>query len=205
MGDTAEFVDIQDEAPTLEVTEDTISLWRIIRHTVFMWLGVLALLLVGALFFKGPLTDLATWIAHTFGAVGILVALALSDTFFIPIPPDALLFAAAASPDISDLPMMIAACVTSTACGSMAYLIGPYIGRIPLLERRIEAYRPRGEAMFAKYGVWAIALAAVSPLPYSMACWLAGIYKMPYKGFFVATLFRIPRIALYYALFLLGW
>jgi len=194
-----------DENVDVDVIENTISIGRIIRQTIVLSLGIIAFMVVGAVFFKDPLTELATWIVHTFGPVGILIGIILSDTLSFPIPPDAMLFTAAAAPDIPDLPMIIAVSVTSFAAGSIAYVIGPYLGRIPFLEKRLETYRPRGEAMFERYGVWAVALAAMSPLPYSMACWLAGIYKMPYKKFVVATLFRMPRMAFYYALFILGW
>ena len=38
-----------------------------------------------------------------------------------------------------------------------------------------------------------------------ITCWMAGIYKMPYGKFLLATLFRAPRMVAYYYLFVLGW
>ena len=80
-------------------------------------------------------------------------------------------------------------------------MLGPYVGRVPFLRNKIEQWRVKGEHLFDRWGVWTVAIGALSPLPYSITCWFAGIYNMPYRRFFLATLFRIPRIIAYYMIF----
>lgn len=189
---------------TPEELEQTTSLRAIIIQTLLVSLVIVAGVVVAAMFFKKPLTEMATWLVETFGIGGVLVGIALSDIFTFPIPPDTFIFIAATSP-YPAAPMLVAICITSIICGSIAYFVGPQLQRIGFISRRIEKFRPRGEALFGKWGVWAVAIGALSPLPYSITCWMAGIYKMPFWRFFLATLFRAPRMIGYYYLFMLGW
>ena len=146
----------------------------------------------------------ATVIVDTLGAFGVFVGVFASDVFGIPVPPSTYVFAAIAS-DSPTAPILIIAIITSIFGGSIAYFIGPYIGKIPFLNTQLERFRPRGEGIFDRWGIWAVGAAALTPLPFSLCCWLAGIYRMPFGRFFTATLMRGPRLMLYYGLFLLGW
>ena len=184
--------------------DDVTSLRAIIIQTIVVSVLIVIAVVIAAMFFKEPLTELANWLVNTFGIWGVLAGIAASDIFTFPIPPDTFIFIAATS-DYAALPMLTAICVTSIICGSVAYFVGPQIQRIGFVNRRIEKFRERGEALFGKWGVWAVAIGALSPLPYSITCWMAGIYKMPYGRFFLATLFRAPRMVAYYYLFVLGW
>ena len=48
------------------------------------------------------------------------------------------------------------------------------------------------------YGVWAIVLAALTPLPWSVTSWTAGALHMPWRHYLLGSLARAPRIILYY-------
>ena len=181
------------------------SLRPIIVQTVLISLVLVALLVIGALFFKEPIDELSRWVVVHLGLPGIIVAVMISDVLTAPIPPDTMLFMAATSPDIHNGVAIVTISLASTIAGSIAYVVGPYLSKLPIIREKIEGFRPRGEALFERWGSWAVAIGALSPLPYSIFCWMAGIYKMDYKRFFIATLFRIPRIAGYYALFMFGW
>ncbi len=181
------------------------SLRPIIVQTVLLSIVLVVLLVIGALFFKEPINELSRWVVIHLGLPGIIIAVIVSDVLTAPIPPDTMLFMAATSPDIHNGVAIVTISLASTAAGSMAYVIGPYLSKLPYLRNKIEGFRPRGEALFERWGSWAVAIGALSPLPYSVFCWMAGIYRMDYKRFFLATLFRIPRIAGYYALFMYGW
>ena len=65
---------------------------------------------------------------------------------------------------------------------------------------KLRAYIKRrgGDEMTAQLrrgGRWFLAIAAVSPVPYSVTCWAAGATKMAYLDFIVISLLRIPRVA----------
>ncbi len=204
LDDTTDPVEPTAEATASRTREGSASLKAIILQTLGVSLAIIGLVAIAAIFFKEPLTQFANWIVHTFGLAGVLVGIAASDIFTSPIPPDTFIFIAATS-DFPAAPMLAAICITSIACGSASYFLGPQLRRIGFIQRRIERWRPRGEVLFQEYGVWAVAIGALSPLPYSITCWMAGIYEMPYKKFFAATLFRAPRIVAYYFIFVVGW
>ncbi|MBN1544212.1 VTT domain-containing protein [Candidatus Woesearchaeota archaeon] len=55
----------------------------------------------------------------------------------------------------------------------------------------------KGQELFSKYGVYAVAVGAMSPIPYSAVCWTAGIYRMSYFKFILASIItRLPRFFL---------
>src|SRR5699024_2773959 len=111
------------------------------------------------------------------GLSGIFLAVIASDAFGFPIPPSTFLFAAVASGS-PVFGLLILISLTSILGGTIAYLIGPWIGKLPLLKRILERARPRGERLIDRWGVWAIGVAAITPLPFPIFCWLAGIYRM---------------------------
>ena len=61
-----------------------------------------------------------------------------------------------------------------------------------------EYYRESGRRLIRRYGTWAVALAAFTPLPYSTISWLAGMLGVPPGKYALASLLRAPRFALYY-------
>jgi membrane protein YqaA with SNARE-associated domain len=52
-----------------------------------------------------------------------------------------------------------------------------------------------------KYGFWAVALGSVTPFPFSLACWSAGVMEIRWTTVLAASLlFRVPRFLIYYSL-----
>jgi membrane protein YqaA with SNARE-associated domain len=193
--------DAPDATPQPDQNE---SLRPIIVQTAVVTAILVALIAVGSVFLRGPLEWFANWVVTELGLFGVFFGVLATDIFTIPIPPDAYLFVVVAS-DGPVAAILAVCCAGSIIAGSLAYKLGPYIQRLPFLRSRLEHFRSRGERLFLKYGVWTVVIAALSPIPFSITCWLAGIYKMPYRSFFFATFARIPRLLGYYALFVLGW
>jgi membrane protein YqaA with SNARE-associated domain len=184
--------------------EKEASLRPIIIRAALLTIAMVVVIALAGAFFREPLQTLADWVVVELGLVGVFLGVIATDAFTVPVPPDTYLFVAVASQ--SDVvPILAVCCFASILAGQIAYKIGPYIQRLPFLHARLERYRTRGERLFRTYGVWTVALAALTPLPFSVTCWLAGIYRMPYRGFFLATFARIPRLLGYYGLFVLGW
>lgn len=175
----------------------------IIRAAVFT-VVVVGLVAIAGVVIREPLEVLANWVVAELGLWGVFLGVVATDAFTLPIPPDTYLFVAVAS-DADVAPILAVCCVGSILAGSIAYKIGPTISRLPLLRPRLEHFRQRGEKLFGRYGVWTVALAALTPIPFSITCWLAGAYRMPYGPFLLATFARVPRLLGYYALFRLGW
>ena len=185
-------------------SSDGTDLRRVGLFTAMTVAGAFAAVAVMAFVLRTPLTHLALYVAHSLGLPGIFGGVLFADATNFPLPPDLFLFTAVAG-TLSPLAVLAVVSGASILAGSVAWSLGPLLGRIPGIGRRVERYRQQGEAFFARYGVWAVAIAALTPLPYSAFAWLAGAYRMPWKRFLLATLFRIPRFLFYLLLFRIGW
>jgi len=187
-----------------EAEEDALSLGRLAVETTVVTILLVGAVVVAGYLFRSPLEEMARWLIEVLGYLGIFVGVFLADAFTVPIPVDVYLFLSIASG--ASVTLTLVACSTaSVLAGNLAYAIGPYIERIPILRSRLEDFRPRGEFLFQKWGGRAVALAALTPIPFSIVGWLAGIYRTPYHWFAAATLARVPRIVGYYALYAYGW
>ena len=129
----------------------------------------------------------------------LLLLVALNDFFITPVSPDIVIFLISRkSPDSYILIAALGA--ASVLGGVLAWLCGRY------LERRfksdsLENFVTENHALINKYGVWIVALGALTPIPYSLSCWAAGALKMDFSKFFLMVLLRIPRFLIYFYFF----
>lgn len=166
---------------------------------------VLSLLVLGLIaaglvrHFEAELAWVTEAVFAHFGIVGIAVALFITDAFVSPLPPDSLLFLIAASPYHANWPPLIAflGCV-STVAGMVGYGLGRVFSRLPVLKRTLQKTRERSRERIEKFGAWAIVLGALTPVPFSITCWTAGIMHVRFRDVWWPTLLRIPRYMLYY-------
>jgi membrane protein YqaA with SNARE-associated domain len=56
-----------------------------------------------------------------------------------------------------------------------------------------------------RYGAGALALGALSPLPFSICCWAGGALRIRPSIFLAVALLRIPRVAFYLWLIQIGF
>ncbi len=134
------------------------------------------------------LTDWMLSLADSDWAIGLLILISFSESVVFPIPPDPLLIAIGiANPESA---IWVAAFVTlASVCGAyVGHWLGRKVGR-PLLRRLIsESKTARAEALFGKYGAWAIVAAAFTPIPYKVFTILAGILDLRMRNFLIASL-----------------
>ncbi|HCH10402.1 MAG TPA: hypothetical protein DEW32_14540, partial [Dehalococcoidia bacterium] len=70
----------------------------------------------------------------------------------------------------------------------MGHWIGRKIGR-PLLHRLVSENKTvRVEALFNKYGAWAILVAAFTPIPFKVFTILAGVMNLEMRPFIIASI-----------------
>lgn len=146
--------------------------------------------------FKEPLLEIGRRFVTSFGGPGIALGFLLPDALTLPMPNDAF----TAFGLWGGMPFWTVVgwgTLGSLLGGSTGWVIGRY-----LLSRsaRLRDYIKRrgGDEMAAQLrrgGRWFLAIAAISPIPYSVTCWAAGATKMPYGEFFLISLLRAPRVA----------
>jgi membrane protein YqaA with SNARE-associated domain len=166
--------------------------------------GLLVLLLFGTLAVLGvayedELLAATSTLYRALGLPGLLGILFVSDAVMSPIPPDAVLVVIAKSELHGHWPLLVAGIgMMSVVAGSVGWLLGSWLAftRVPrlLFGRGLE----RNERLVRRYGAWSVALGALTPIPFSLTCWTAGMLKLPFKLFAAVALLRIPRFVGYY-------
>jgi membrane protein YqaA with SNARE-associated domain len=176
------------------------SLWKM------LW-GTLALMVVfisAAIPFKDELAAIGSTIAGGLGYPGIGIGIMMSDMFTLPIPPDVYL-ALAVTAGMDPVSVIFWGSLGSMAGGIGAFFIGKLMYRTAFAQRLMAPFKEKGTQFINRLGVFAVIIAAITPLPFSIICVLAGMMGMRFVVFLPATLFRIPRIAGYFLLIKWGW
>ena len=134
------------------------------------------------------LTDWTLQIADSDWAVWLLALLAFSESVVFPIPPDPVLIAIGVADPGSAIWVAALVTIASVAGACVGHLLGRRVGR-PLLRRLVSESRvDRAEALFERYGAWAILVAAFTPIPYKVFTILAGVLDLPMRTFLLASL-----------------
>lgn len=134
-----------------------------------------------------------------FGVRGVALYVFIVDLFILPLSVDLIWpFVMAWHPLVAILVMG-----TSSVAGAFtAYLLGRLVGLIPPIERWVlRISGTQTSELLTKYGVLAIVITGLTPLPFSTACMLAGILKLAPLKVFLSTLIRYVRMAIYYVIF----
>lgn len=89
--------------------------------------------------------------------------------------------------------------VISYAAGVLGYYIGRYFSKTNLYQRINERYLKQYDAQLKRYGLYLVLVGAVTPVPFSATCMLAGSVNIPLRNFLLICISRILRFAVY------GW
>lgn len=154
-----------------------------------------------------PVRRMYEWILHwaeTRYAGTALAILAFSEAVWFPIPPDPLLVALCLGKPKRSFWYALNCTFWSTFGAMLAMLAGTLVGKERVLDA-MEYVNLRHEAemalnLFRDYGFWAIAIAALSPIPYKVFAWIAGFAGCHWLTFLAATvIFRKFRY------FMIAW
>lgn len=170
-------------------------------------LGAAAIVALVALLARTWRTELEAMghaFVEQFGYAGMAAGTFLADGLHVPVPPQFYMLASIAS-ERSAAWTLVAVCIGSLLGGATAYAIARRASDLPFLKRLLARTQHKVDWLFARYGYWAVAIGSLTPIPYSFLCYVAGGYRMPARIFFVLSLFRIPKVVLYFYLVQLGW
>lgn len=143
-------------------------------------------------FYRDELDAIGRAFVARFGHVGVALGVFSSDALTSPIPPQAYVVAALAGKSAPVATFAVGS-VATVAAGVVGYQIGRVLPRVPFVGRLLVRTRQRVDAMFERWGAWAILIAVFSPVPYSLLCYLCGMYRMPPRLFAGLLVLRIPR------------
>mgnify|MGYP001237021357 FL=1 len=137
------------------------------------------------------LLRLADWtetLADSDWAVALLSLIAVSESVVFPIPPDPLLIAIGLTDPDSAIWLALLVTVGSVIGAVLGHWIGRKIGRPVLHRLGSKSKTARVEALFNKYGVWAILVAAFTPIPFKVFTILAGVMNFKMRPFIIASI-----------------
>jgi len=150
--------------------------------------------------YEDQLASMANWVVQRIGFAGLALILMVTDTLVTPFPPDILLVVVAKSHLAENWPIYVGLLgVVSVIAGMTGYGIGRWLGHFTWSQRLFGQFKEDHQTFIRKYGFWAVAIGSVTPLPYSVTCWTAGVLGLHWSTVLAAALlFRLPRIYLVY-------
>jgi len=160
--------------------------------------ALVALMAASATWFEDELMVATEHIYQAVGSAGLLAIAFLNDAIVSPLPPEAILLVIAKSTlQAQWIQLVLIMGVLSAAAGNVAYYLGRHLSD-RFAPHLIQNIKDRHGKWIRRYGSWTVALAALTPLPFSISCLAAGAVQMPFGKFWWLTLLRIPRFFLFY-------
>jgi len=136
--------------------------------------------------------DIVRELIQNYGYIGIFGLTAL-EQFIFPVPADVFV-AIGTSMGLSLNHILIYVLLAALFGSYIGYFLGKWLG-LPVMrwlfgQRRLD----KGEKFIKQYGVWGIIVAGLTPLPFKIVTWTAGIFEMPLGRFTIGILLgRMPR------------
>ncbi|MCH7657686.1 MAG: VTT domain-containing protein [Bacteroidetes bacterium] len=87
--------------------------------------------------------------------------------------------------------------VISYLAGIMGYWIGAFFNRTRLYRFIYDKFLKKYQGTVNRFGLYLIAVASLTPLPFSAVCMIVGSAKYPFRKFLLYACFRFLRFGLY--------
>ena len=158
---------------------------------------------------------LYNWVIHfadTKHAEVALFALSFSESSFFPVPPDVLLMPLALGAPRKWFRFALACSIASILGGILGYCIGMFLWQVignwvfahfGWLGFTPENFEKIGVS-YNKYDYWVVSFAGFTPFPYKVCTVSAGVFKINFIGFLVAS--ALSRSARFFLVAgLMGW
>ncbi|MDD3001506.1 MAG: VTT domain-containing protein [Candidatus Riflebacteria bacterium] len=148
------------------------NMWSSIGFLIFVIFIFLAFY-----FYRLPIKAFAKNAVESFGYPALFFLCWASDVIIQPIPADVFVFGTAFGGGNLYKTALVAG-FSSVFGGATGYYVGKFFG--PWRFRRIFGSKilRNGSQLYKNHGSLAIFIAGVTPIPYSAACWIGGIYGM---------------------------
>ncbi|MEO1269733.1 MAG: VTT domain-containing protein [Myxococcota bacterium] len=192
------------EPSTAPLEEEAFDGRRLALQTLLGIVGLMVTLGILGATFREPLVAFSKVFVEILGGPAIFSGIFIADALLLPIPHDVLTgFGLLGGMEFWIVVMY--ASVGSVVGGMLGYVLGRQLAHTNTVRSILDR---RGKKMYVlaqRYGIMAVALGALSPLPYSLTAWAAGALRMHFGQFVLVSLLRIPRFAFYLWLIRLGF
>lgn len=168
---------------------------NIIRKMVVLIAFFILFFLLLFAFLRPQMLAIASWVTQTLGYPGIFLYTFLVDMLIVPLTVDVIFPFAG---NYQTIPFLLTLSIASSLGGLGGYMIGRLLGHLKIVKVLTSRFTKDAEQLIEKYGVWAVVIAGLTPIPFSTVCWMSGMFKVRFSYMALATLSRFPRMALYY-------
>ncbi|MDD4599982.1 hypothetical protein SDC9_09180 [bioreactor metagenome] len=138
-----------------------------------------------------------------YGLIGLII-ISFTESFISPILPDILLIPMALAEPHKAIYYSAIVTVASVLGGIIGYAGGRRFG-LPIMKKYVpQKYVDTIEHWVTKYGVWAIILASLAPIPFKFVSISAGVFRLNMTLFIVAAIigrskrFLLEGVLIYY-------
>lgn len=146
------------------------------------------------------INDLLKLLTANYSDVTIFTVFFLSESFLGLIPPD--FFIAWTKNTSAPITYLSILATLSFLGGIVAYISGKAMLLIPSFKTYMEEKASAHIKNMRKWGGFLIAVGALLPLPFAIACFAAGMIRFPFRNFILFSLIRFLRYIIYgYAIF----
>lgn len=130
----------------------------------------------------------------------LLTIFTVSEIVFGIIPPEFFMLIWQSKGVLSEYVINLT-CLTliSYGAGVLGYYIGRYFSKTHAYQRIHQRYLMQYDEKLRTYGIYLVLVGAITPVPFSATCMLAGSVRTPFDRFLLVCIFRIIRFAGY------GW
>lgn len=158
-----------------------------------------AFLVAFVLFRKYGGADYLTWLDPISNRPSLVFLIySLSEVFFGIITPEIFMGWALKQGDgYTYMKILAALALISYGAGWLNFIAGKRFGKVTWVKNYIDNKLGKYKKQLDRYGGFLVIVAAVTPLPFSAICLLVGSVDYPAKRFFLFSLFRLGRYALY--------
>jgi len=141
------------------------------------------------------------WVLHwadtKFGLIALII-LAIVEPICVPIPADVLVIGMCLGKPKNGIKYGLTCSMFSVLGGTIAFLLGLAIGGenvVAIFEKiHLGAKVTQALEIYQKYDFWAVAIAALTPVPYMLFSWLGGLANISIVKFIlVSIVFRAMR------------
>jgi membrane protein YqaA with SNARE-associated domain len=151
---------------------------------------------------------LYNWVVHwadTAYGVPALIVLALTEPICVPIPADVLVIGLCLGKPKRSLRYGLTCALFSVLGGTIAFSLGLAIGgervvnffeqiSFGLIDFNLGNLAHKALELYQKYDFWAIAISALTPVPYMMFSWVGGMAEVSLLKFIaISVIFRTMR------------
>lgn len=166
------------------------------KKTIFTLIGLTIFFLCIALIFESQFRWAGDAILTRFGLPGLVVTITMLDYFLQPFPPDILVYSYVLSE--GDIPLVaLLAGMASVLGGVIGYFTGWFLEHEGAVKFIKPHHYDQARELFEEHGFWAVLIGALTPVPFNVICWCAGIFKMPFRYFVLSAIVtRGPRFLL---------